>query len=352
MRRIGVRIRTAATRLWAADRPLTAVTAIMLAALVASAAGFILDPRTIAGAPAWLKPAKFAVSAAIYAATLAWVFRYLSEWRRTRRIVGWTTAAVFVLEVAIIDLQAWRGTTSHFNVSTVLDTILFGIMGAAIAVQTLAAAAVAVALWRQRFADAAIGWTLRAGMTLTLVGAATGGLMTQPTEAQLASARAAQQMRVSGAHTVGAPDGGPGLPGTGWSREHGDLRVPHFVGLHAMQALALIGVVLRRRARPAAAAALVRVAAASYAALFAILLWQAISGESIAAPSSVTLGVLAAWLAMTAAAAGAVVRRRKSRVGSRQSVAVGSRESAVRSLQSGVDTSSRERAALASRARA
>jgi hypothetical protein len=301
-------IRTAAARLREADRPLAAVTGLMLAALVASAAGLIVDPRTIAGAPAWLKPAKFAASTAIYAATLAWVFSYLPEWRRTRRIAGWTTATVFVLEVAIIDLQAWRGTTSHFNVSTPLDTILFGIMGAAIAVQTIAAAAVVVALWRQRFADAAVGWTLRAGMTLTLVGAATGGLMTRPTDGQLAAARATHQMTVSGAHTVGAPDGAPGIPGTGWSREHGDLRVPHFVGLHAMQALALVAVVIRRRSR-AAAATLVRVAAVSYAVLFAILLWQALGGESIAAPSAITIGVLGAWAAATAVAAWAAGRR-------------------------------------------
>jgi hypothetical protein len=322
MHRIGFRIRTAAARLWTADRPLAALTAIMLAALTASLAGLLLDPRTITGAPAWLKPAKFAASAAIYAATLAWVFTYLPEWRQTRRIAGWTTAAVFFLEVAIVDLQAWRGTTSHFNVATLFDTILFGVMGAAIAVQTVAAGAVAVALWRQRFADAAIGWALRAGMTLTLVGAATGGLMTRPTGSQLVAARATHEVRVLGAHTVGAPDGGPGLPGTGWSREHGDVRVPHFVGLHAMQALALIAVVLRRRSRPAAAA-LLRVAAASYTALFAILLWQALGGESIAAPSAMTLGVMAGWLMITAAAAWAVVARRTPTVDPHAAVILG-----------------------------
>jgi hypothetical protein len=178
-------------------------------------------------------------------------------------------------------------------------------------------------LWRERFADATIGWTLRAGMTLTLIGAATGGLMTRPTEAQLAMARATHQIRVSGAHTVGGPDGGPGLPGTGWSREHGDVRVPHFVGLHAMQALALLAIGIRRRSRPAAAAALVRVAGASYGALFAILLWQALGGESIAAPSPVTLGVLAVWIAVTAAAAWAVTGRRTPTTDLRAAVMLG-----------------------------
>ena len=67
----------------------------------------------------------------------------------------------------------------------------------------------------------------------------TGGLMTRPTAAQLEAARAGERMTIAGAHTVGAPDGGPGLAGTGWSTEHGDLRVPHFVGLHALQVLPL-----------------------------------------------------------------------------------------------------------------
>ena len=110
-------------------------------------------------------------------------------------------------------------------------------------------------------------------------GRLTGGLMTRPTTAQLDAARAGERMTISGAHTVGGPDGGPGLPGTGWSTEHGDVRVPHFVGLHALQALPIVAVLLGRAGlRDKVRERLVLVAAASYAGLFGILLIQALRG--------------------------------------------------------------------------
>lgn len=295
-------LRRALAGLWRADRLLTAVGLVMLAALAASLAGLWLDPRTITGAPAWLKPAKFAASIAIYTFTLAWIFRYLPDWTRTRRAVSRITATVMLLELAIIDVQAWRGTTSHFNAGTPLDATLFTIMGVGIVFQTLTSIAVAVALWRQQFADAALGRALRLGLALTIAGAFTGGLMTRPTAAQLAEARATGRLAVAGAHTVGASDGGAGLPGTGWSREHGDLRVAHFIGLHAVQVLPLIALALRRRVPDASRARLTAIAAGSYAGIFGILLWQALRGQSVIAPDAATLAALAAWLAATAGA--------------------------------------------------
>ena len=291
------------SRLWAADAPLTAVGLLMIALLGVAAVGLMIDPRVVTGAPVWLKPAKFAASIAIYTLTLAWVFTYLAPWTRTRRIVSRTTVVVMVLEWAIIALQAWRGTTSHFNMSTALDATLFSVMGGAIILQTFTSVAVAVALWRQHFNDRALGWALRLGMTITIVGALTGGLMTRPTSLQLEQLRAGQAVAVIGGHTVGAVDGGPGLPGTGWSVEHGDLRVAHFIGLHALQALALLALVLgRRRSRDGAPARVVIVAGASYALLYALLVWQALRGESVANPEMTTVVALAAWAAATAGA--------------------------------------------------
>src|SRR5690349_1776238 len=118
MTTLGNRLRNAVNRLWAGSPVLTAAGLLMTGALAASLIGLSVDPRVITGAPAWLKPAKFALSTAIYMLTLAWIFTKLPEWPRTRRIVGWMTAVILVLEVMIIDTQAWRGTTSHFNIGT------------------------------------------------------------------------------------------------------------------------------------------------------------------------------------------------------------------------------------------
>jgi hypothetical protein len=283
-----------------ASRPLTVAGLALFALAPVLVAAMALDPRLILGAPAWLKPLKFAVSTGVFCLTLAWIFHYLPGWRRLRAVVGWTTAGVFFVEVGIISLQAWRGTTSHFNVGTALDATLFSIMGALIFLQTAMTILVAVAIWRQRFDDAALGWALRLGLALSVLGASTGGLMTAPTSAQLAAAAAGTRMTIAGAHTVGAPDGGPGLPGTGWSTDHGDLRVPHFVGLHAVQAIPLLALLLaRRRIDPAKRRRLVVAAAASYAALFVILLSQALRGHPLVAPDATTAMALAAWAAAT-----------------------------------------------------
>ena len=63
---------------WSASAPLTATTLLMFAPFIASVAGILLDHRVITGVPAWLKPAKFAISTGIFSGTLAWLYRYIS----------------------------------------------------------------------------------------------------------------------------------------------------------------------------------------------------------------------------------------------------------------------------------
>ena len=264
--------------LWRQSPPLTFVACLMLAVLLPSVAGIFLDPRIITGAPAWLKPSKFAISTAIYAFSIAWLFRYLTLWPRFNRAAGWTIAIVFILEVGIIDAQAARGATSHFNVATPLDAALFTVMGAAIGVLWLVSAAIAVELFRQRFEDSAWGWALRTGMLISVLGSSIGGLMVAPTKTQREARAAGHAVTLSGAHTVGAPDGGPGLPVVGWSTRHGDLRISHFLGLHALQAIPWFAWLVRRRRRREA---LVLAGAAAYVLLMLVLLWQALDGRPL-----------------------------------------------------------------------
>ncbi len=283
--------------MWRTSPALTITSGLMLVALLFSMAGIWLDPRVITGMPAWVKPAKFAISTAIYSGTLAWLLRYVEVWPRLMRAAAQTTAWMLVLEVAIIDLQAARGTTSHFNVGTPLDGALFGVMGVSILVLWLASVAIAAGLFRQTFRDRGWGWMLRLAMVITVLGAASGGLMTKPTAEQAAERRLGEPVTLNGGHTVGAADGGPGLAGLGWSTEHGDLRIPHFLGLHAIQLLPLMWWLTRRRSVRAAGTF-----AASYVTLFGILLWQALRGQSVLRPDGLTLWALGIWLAATAIA--------------------------------------------------
>src|SRR3712207_9036667 len=60
-------------RAFAVDRLLALVGLAMLAVLAATLVGLVVDPRVITGAPAWLKPAKFALSFGVYSFTFLWL---------------------------------------------------------------------------------------------------------------------------------------------------------------------------------------------------------------------------------------------------------------------------------------
>ena len=93
---------------------------------------------------------------------------------------------------------------------------------------------------------------------------------------------------------------------TRWSTAHGDLRVSHFLGLHALQLLPLAGLLLGRRRR-GDGAALTIVVGAGYLGLTAVALVEALRGRPLLAPDAVTLALATLVLATCAAAAAIVV---------------------------------------------
>ncbi len=88
----------------------------------------------------------------------------------------------------------------------------------------------------------------------------------------------------NGAHTIGAPDGGPGLPILNWSTVAGDLRLAHGLGLHALQFMPLIGFAFSRWKSSAGALsqlAFVTAVAVAYGGLVFVLHQQALRGEPL-----------------------------------------------------------------------
>jgi hypothetical protein len=284
--------------LWKSHAPMASLAAFCALLTVFFAAGILLDPRYITGAPAWLKPLKFAISILMYSLSMIWLLSHLPK-SHLRTIAANTTIAMLTLELIVIGVQAARGVQSHFNVSTLLDGAIFSTMGLMIAILWGANLLLAIALLRQKIADAPMGLALRAGLVVAVVGMAQAFTMTSPTAQQMAAWQAGGAVTVAGAHTVGSSDGGAGLPVTGWSTQHGDLRVGHFVGLHALQILPLLAWLLAstnlsavRRSR------LIAVAGAYYLSITLLLTWQALRAESLIAPSALTVAVFSALTAL------------------------------------------------------
>jgi hypothetical protein len=227
------------------------------------------DGRSVMGADPWLKPFKFAVSIAVYLFSLAWLVGYARPASpRVVALVSRGAALAMLVEIACISLQALRGVPSHFNHETPFDDAVFSLMGLMIAFNTaLVALLFAVFLRGPASLPRAERVGICSGIALMLLASAVGGMMVG-----------------RDSHSVGGEDGGPGLPLVGWSREHGDLRPAHAVGLHALQVLPLVGALLARR--PSGLAERKRVAAVVasallYGVVFAALLRQALAGRPL-----------------------------------------------------------------------
>lgn len=280
-------------------RPLMYLAALMAVTAAVALVGLVVDDRTLTGAPVWLKPLKFAISIGIYAVTWAWLMWLQRRPRRWMWWAGTATAVLLVVEMIVIVGQAVRGEMSHFNNTSALDDTLFQIMGVSIGAVWVLGVVQGVVLLRERLAEPPVAWAIRLGVLISLAGMAVAFFMTDPTPEQADAIARGVEPATLGGHGVGVVDGGPGLPILGWSTEGGDLRAPHFIGIHAMQFLPLLAMGLgaagRRWPRLRAEAArtrLVIAAAVGYGGLFLVTTWQAFRGQSVIAPDSWTLGAL------------------------------------------------------------
>lgn len=306
-------------------RPLLLLAAAMSAMALVAVIGVLVDDRIVTGQNLWLKPLKFSLSIIIYAVTLSWLIGQLSRLRRLAWAAGTVAAVLLAVEMVVIVGAAVAGETSHFNVSTPLHVLMWTIMAVSIVLVWAMTLFISFALFRSPLGDRARSLAIRSGAVLALVGMGLAFLMTGPTAEQLNDFRG-----IAGAHTVGLADGGPGLPLLGWSTVVGDLRVPHFIGMHALQVLPLAVIALefagtrwRRLADGTIRLRLMRIGVAAYAAALVVLTAQALAGQSIVRPDGLFLGAgIAILLAVLASAAVVLVAGPRARSGLRDDVAV------------------------------
>jgi hypothetical protein len=225
-----------------------------------------VDPRTIAGVNVWVKPAKFLFSIGLYAVTMAWYFRYVRPERRSSLPLRVLVVLLIVggsFEVLYIGWQAAHGLDSHFNVSTPLYTVMYALMGffATLVVGTSLPLAWEIARRPVAGVRADLIAAVVIGLTLTFIlGGLLGGYMSS-----------------QHGHAVGAVSGH--VPLFGWNRGGGDLRVAHFLGIHAQQAIPLLAVAVGAARERVRWSTLIG-GAALYTAVTLAVFVQAIAGRA------------------------------------------------------------------------
>lgn len=209
---------------------------------------YLVEGGAWGGPVSWRKPIVFGLSFGITLATVTWFMTFI----RPRRAVGWIVLGLFAVaslgEVLLISMQTWRGVASHFNEDTEFDGMVFGLMGALVAVVALVTVFVAARSFFHVDAPASLAWAIRLGLVLMLVSQAVG-----------------VQMIVQGGNTFGVA---------------GDAKIPHAVTLHAVQVLpALAVVLLLSNHREAWRLRIVLLGALGYVGLIASTLVQMVSGR-------------------------------------------------------------------------
>lgn len=172
------------------------------------------------GISAYIKPIKFSLSTTFYAWTMAWFCFYLPQFNT--KFFAWSTIILLGFEIIYILVQATQGKASHFNLSTPLFAVMYSLMALAASLVTIYTAYIGILFFKEplyTLPDYYV-WGIRLGILLFVIfsfqGFAMGSRLT---------------------HTIGAADGTKGIPFFNWSITAGDLRIAHFIGMHALQVI-------------------------------------------------------------------------------------------------------------------
>ncbi len=179
----------------------------------------LVDDRLIYGVSVWEKPAKFFLSLIVHTLTVAWAISLLNYKTRGVKIASAILVGAAWFEMAYMIFRASRGEASHFNIETTFANIMYGLMGLGAVSLTATSAFIGWRVWRER-ADGLMKEAAGLGLMLgAVLGTIAGAYLSSHTS-----------------HWIGGDQtDASGLAFFHWSTTGGDLRVAHFIGLHATQ---------------------------------------------------------------------------------------------------------------------
>lgn len=210
------------------------------------------------GVNAWFKPFKFAFSTFTFAWAMAWYCYYLPNFNIT--LFNWSVIVLLGFEIFYIAFQAGKGQLSHYNLSTPVYATLYSLMALAATLVTLYTAYVGFLFFTSSFPDLPnyYVWAIRLGMLIFVIFSFEGFAMGS---------------RLN--HSVGALNDNSNLFIMGWSKTVGDLRVAHFIGMHALQVLPILSYYLLKNTKLTIGLSVV------YGLLAVVTLIQAVQGKPL-----------------------------------------------------------------------
>lgn len=228
---------------------------------VASAIFLLLTKITatqLYGVNAWYKPFKFAVSIGLYVWTMAWYSYYLP--RFNINYFNWSVMVSLGFELFYIALQAGKGEESHYNLSSPTYIALYVLMALGATLVTLYTAYIGFLFFKNKFPNLPdyYVWAIRLGILIFVISSLEGFVMGS---------------RLN--HSVGAWNNNSDWFITGWSKTVGDLRVAHFIGMHALQIIPLLAYYLLKNTKATFAVSFI------YVLLALTTLIQALNGKPI-----------------------------------------------------------------------
>jgi hypothetical protein len=154
---------------------------------------------------------------------MAWYCYYLPDFNI--RLFNWSIIVLLGFEIVYIAIQASKGQLSHFNISTSFYAAMYSLMAVAASLVTIYTAYVGFLFFKHSFAELPdyYVWAIRLGIIIFVIFSFQGFAMGS---------------RLS--HSVGAINDNSNWFIVGWSTTVGDLRIAHFIGMHALQVLPLL----------------------------------------------------------------------------------------------------------------